>query len=69
VTAKREWWRICVDVDPNGNVQGASYEVHRDDEIAVVSTLTFGPFDEMATIVWHAYETLRKERGTQQTFF
>lgn len=39
------WYRLCVDVDRAGNVIGASYERHRDDQVDRVHVTAVGPFD------------------------
>lgn len=41
------WYRICVDVSAtSGNVLGASWELHVDDETKSFGTVPVGPFDE-----------------------
>ena len=42
----RHWTRLSIDLDPAGNVLGASWELHQNDQVTGIHVLEEpGPFD------------------------
>lgn len=66
------WHRLCVDVDAQGHVVGASVERHLDDKVLYVMTfseLDLGPFDTPAEIADLLLDAILARWGLVQSLF
>jgi len=60
------WFRLSLDIDHDGNIRGASYEVRSDDRLVKLTVMPEpGPFGSIEGLMHDMVSDLRSDYGMQ----